>query len=161
LVVENTRNRNLVHPLACVANAQQHVSAERHFSDWHCPLPQFGFFGLDQNPAATRHRVARVRDEVDQNLLDLVAIRTDMVDCRIEGSCQLNIRLQQPFEQIGHATGDGADIQQLGLARLPPAEREKLTGQICRMTRSFTDGLGTLAKFRVPASGGENLVAIP
>ena len=90
---------------------------------------EIGLRRLDREPPALRHRVARVDDEVHENLLDRDGIDPDGRERGRQRGHELDVGADQPPQQLFQLPDDGVDVHDLRLQHLAPAEREQLPRQ--------------------------------
>src|SRR6185437_639081 len=119
------------HADAGVADRQHHVFA-RHGSDIHRGI---GFVelhvpGLDQQPAALRHGVARVDAKIDQRRLELRAV--DVGDPEVVGEDRIDLDLlaERAAQQLVGPGDQVADIGRLRREPLLAREGEQAAGQL-------------------------------
>ena len=80
---------------------------------------------LDRQPAAVRHRIARVHREIEQHVLELVGIDPRLPQSAGEHGLDRDVLAQRPPQQVGHAGHQPADIERLRFQRLLPREGEQ------------------------------------
>ncbi len=85
--------------------------------------------GLDGEPAALRHRVARVDDQVDDHLLELAGVRLHAVQARRRHHRQLDVLADQPAQHRLHGGHHRVQVEHLGLQHLLAAEGQELPGE--------------------------------
>ena len=86
---------------------------------------------LDRQPAAVRHRVARVDREVEQHVLELVGIDARLPQAAGEHGLDRDVLAQGPAQQVRHAGHQSPDIERLRLQRLLAGEGEQPMRQRC------------------------------
>ena len=79
--------------------------------------------GLNPQPAAIRHGVARVRGEVHQDLLQLRRIDLDGAQVGRGGEGKLHVGAEEATEQGLHSAEQGIDVDDPGNQCLLPTER--------------------------------------
>src|SRR6185312_448274 len=117
-------------PVAGVAHREQNVrtGAGARRKHWRI-LIEIDVAGLDDQPAALRHGVARVDDQVQDDLLDLSAVGAHEPERLGQIRDELDILGQEPRQHLLEIVGEGAQVEDLGLEHLPAAERQQLTGE--------------------------------
>ena len=128
--LEEVRPHVRRHAVAGIADAQQHVRSRRA-GDVRREVVALGgdVRGLDDEPAAVRHRVAGVHGEVQQDLFDLRAIRLDLIEVRRELQLEHDVLAEQALHQVAGAADDVVEIQDDRLQHLLAAEREQFAGE--------------------------------
>jgi hypothetical protein len=95
--------------------------------------------GVDGQPAAARHRVARVHGQVDQYLLELAPVGLDRPQRRLRADGQLDVLDQRAVQQLARALHGPVEVEHLGPGHLVPGEREQLPGQPGRLLGRHPD----------------------
>ena len=106
---------------------------------WHEVFRQISVLHADGELAAARHRVACIGCQVQDHLLDLVAIDSDLVDLRREIRSQFDVLRNQSPHHALDARYDIAQVQHLRRQDLLATEREQSVRERCRMVRSLDD----------------------
>ena len=81
--------------------------------------------GLDGEPAAARHCIARVDREVEDRVLKLRRIRLDLPQAGGQHGLDFDLLAKRAVEQLAHAGDQLVDDQGLGRKRLLARERQK------------------------------------
>ena len=81
--------------------------------------------GLDREPAAARHCIARVDGEIEDRVLKLRRIRLDLPQTGGEHGLDFDLLAERAGEQFAHAGDQLVDDQRLGRKRLLARERQK------------------------------------
>ena len=90
---------------------------------------EHGLAGRDLDRSPVRHRLARIEDEVQEDLLDLHGIRVDRTFLRARDEDELHELACYAPEHRVERGDDRAQIEHLRLHHLAPAEREELPRQ--------------------------------
>ncbi len=85
---------------------------------------------LDDDLASVRHRVARIHQQVHQNLVQLAGIGHHVSQRRAEPGHQLDVFAEQRPEHLLRLSHHLVQIQNLGLRQLLPAEGEEVPRQL-------------------------------
>ncbi len=85
--------------------------------------------GLEHQPTALFHRVARVDGEVDHHLLELARVGLDAAQIGSQFEHQLDLIADQTLQHLVHVRQHPVDVEHLALHHLPAAEREQLPRQ--------------------------------
>ena len=148
----------LVHADAGVADAEQDVRARRDVAvRWRVALVELDVGGLDREPAAARHRVARVGGEVEDHLLDLRAVGLDRerrqsaswtLTCTSSPMIRSSIGSMPPTIALRSSTR--------GLQHLPAAEREQLPRERAALLGRVLD---LVERLRAPPGRSRSIAA--
>ena len=92
---------------------------------------------LDGQPAAVGHGVARVDDEVEERVLQLVGIGEGGPEPAALHGFHLDRLAERPAHDLRHAGDQAVHLQRLRLERLAPAEGEQAVGQLRRAVRAL------------------------
>ena len=95
--------------------------------------------------SAIGHRIARVDDQVEDDLLHLPAVGRDRRKPRRQIHVERVFRSEQAREHLLHVADDGGELERLGLQHLLAAEREELTGESGRAVARAEDVVERLA----------------
>ena len=109
-------------------------------------LVQLDVPGLDGNPAAVRHRIAGVHDEVDDDLLELSRVDGHAAEFRGRPEHERDVLTDQPLEHLGHARDHFVEAQHRGGENLLSAERQELRRQPTRARRRPLDDAEPVAE---------------
>ena len=90
---------------------------------------QLAVRGGDRDPAALRHRVARVHHQVHQHLLDLARIGQHVPEGGVVGEVEHDVGADQAAEHAVGLANDIVEREHLRLEHLAPAEGEQLPGE--------------------------------
>ena len=85
--------------------------------------------GFDRQAPAARHRVARVEDQVHQDLLQLSGVGADGVEPGRQLRHQFDAFADQPAEHLAHPDDQCVEIDRRRMEHLFAAERQQLPGQ--------------------------------
>ena len=97
--------------------------------------------GGQGQPAAVRHRVARVEGGVEQGGLELGEVDLDRRQRRREIEHDLELPAERAPDHFGEGVEAQVEIGHFGLQRLPPAEGEQVAGQGRRAIGGVEDRL--------------------
>src|ERR1700722_2513937 len=121
------------HALAAVAHAEHDVTTRAHYNPpRRGRLVDVDLVHLDPNAAAPWHRIARVHDQVHENLRDLARGHLDVARPEVSLRRDLDRLAHDVVEGSRHAIDDGAHVHHLLLDGLVSAERQQLAGQLNR-----------------------------
>ena len=109
-------------------------------------LGELGAEGLDGEPAADRHRVARVEHEIEQHLRQLARIGLDEAGRRAQPELERGLLAEGAPEHELEAAHRLVEIEHPGPQHLPAAERQELTGDRRRPFRGGADLLHVLSR---------------
>ena len=107
--------------------------------------------GLDREPAAVRHRVARVGREVEDHALDLRAVRLDRGEAGRQPHADADVVADDPAHHRLHAGDDLVQVEHARVQHLAAAEREQLAGERRRLLGRVGDLADLVAVLRVGA----------
>ena len=113
------------HAGAGVRDRQQHVGSRTdHRVIERIRRVQIDVAGFNDNVAAVRQGVARIHDQIHDDLLDLTRIRFDC--CHVLGhKCfHLDVRAHQPPEEVVEIYNDRVEVDDFRPQNLLPAEGE-------------------------------------
>ena len=120
--------RRLVHSLAGIAHGKEHVRAGRGIRVHRAiPFAERDVRRLDRDPPTPRHRVPRIDDQIDDDLLQLAGVGVHERELRIELCHELNVLAQKPPEHLLEIAGERVEVEDVRLQHLTAAEREQLT----------------------------------
>ena len=95
----------------------------------------------DLDRAASRHRIAGVRDEVDEHLVELGRIGLDRGHVGAEAHPHRDRFAREPSQERHDRLDDRIDVEHTRLEYLPPAEGEQLPGEGAGSLGGIDDGL--------------------
>ncbi len=85
--------------------------------------------GLDRQPSAVEHRIARIDREIDDDLPELAGVDFDPAEVGGGKRDQLDIFADQPAQQPVHLEDQVVEHQDAGFDDLPAGEGQQLAGQ--------------------------------
>ena len=91
--------------------------------------------------AGAVHGVPGVHRHVDQRGLELAEVDPDEAGLVRQLGHDRDAGARDRVEQVGHAAQPRADVEDLGLQRLPPREGEELAGELGRPVHRLRDGV--------------------
>src|SRR5437868_14211609 len=89
--------------------------------------------------SAVGHRIARVDNEVHENLLDLTAVGAYACACRAQLDHETDVLADQRAQQITDIFDDAIQLDHAWLQHLPPRERQQLLRQRSSAVRGKTN----------------------
>ena len=95
--------------------------------------------GRDRQHAAVRHRVARVDDQVHQQLFDLRLVGDDLQPLGREVGLDLDLGLDQAAKHPVEPPDDRVQVEELGPHDRLARERQELAGQVGGASGGFLD----------------------
>ena len=123
---------------AGIADRQQDVDARLDVDVLsHIRLGQHDPPGLDDHRAAARHRVARVRRQIEDRALNLTGIDMNRRKPIIGSDGQVDVLADDALEHGGHLSNRGVEINVHRTKHLAPGVGEQLAGQLRRPQRSL------------------------
>ena len=129
-----------IHAGAGVGHGQQHVGPRSRGEVLRgVRLVELGVAGLDGEPAAVGHRVARVDGEVDDHLLDLAGVRLHRAEPGPECRAELDVLTDQAPQQLFQVRDEHVQVQHLGRQHLLATEGEQLAREVGGTPRGFAD----------------------
>ena len=125
----------------------------------------------DPQSSAVRHRIARVRREIHQHLIELTGIGLHDVESGVDGDLELDVLANQPRQQRCHGVHDLVEVDGTRLQHLFAAECQELPRQVGGPLARFLDlqhvapagmvGVEAVEQqVRVPEDGGEDVVEV-
>ncbi len=129
------------HAGAGVADAQRDVGSGRQLALLRRPPVQPHLPGLDRQPSAVRHGVARVDAQVEQRVLELVRIDQDGIRIGHADHRHGDGRSHRASDQLLHAGDQPVHVGRLGFQRLPSRERQQPVRQRRRPVGGALRGL--------------------
>ncbi len=103
-------------------------------------MVEFDVPGLDRQVATLRHCIARIHDEVHQDLLELTVVGANRTELRLEFRHKLYAVLDKATKHLLHPRHELVDVEDRGAKNLVAAEREELARER-RRARRRTDHL--------------------
>ena len=102
--LEDALERRRVHPIARVAHGDSNVAAGGYLAELRLVRVDARIGRLDRERAAVRHRVARVRGEVQEDLLELARVDENGAEARFIARAELDRRADEPLNHLlgGH-----------------------------------------------------------
>src|SRR6266496_6302659 len=101
-----------------------------------------GMHGLNRNRATIRHSIARVHDQIDQNLFDLTWISTYPPGILTERRYQLDVFADQMPQQLVDLDNQIVEAKYLWLNDLPAGKGQ----QLAREVRCAPNGIAELGE---------------
>ena len=96
-------------------------------------------FNAHDEFAAFGHGIAGVDGEVDDDLLELSWIGANFPDGLADVEGELDLRTEQPGDEVANISGAGGEIERHGSQSLPPRESEQLTHEVGAAFGVFAD----------------------
>ncbi len=125
--LEDVVPRGVVHADAGVAHPQHDVGPRHGRAG--IVEDDVGVGGGDRELSASRHRVAGVHGEVDEDLLDLSPVRPDAAELRVERLDERHLFAEKPAEHPVHVGDDAVEVSHPWLQHLPARIRQQLPRQ--------------------------------
>ena len=120
----------VAHAGPAVRDGQQHVLAGRALAVLaDVLLVELDDRGLDRQPAAARHRVARVGGEVEHDALELRAVGLDHRRAGRERDGDADVVADDPPEHRLHSRDHVVEVERARMQHLAAAEGEQLAGE--------------------------------
>jgi len=85
--------------------------------------------GLEPQPSAMRHRIARVHAQVHEDLLELSGVRLYRLQVTRQIGVDLDVLSDDPLEHLEQVPDDVVEVQNVQLKDLLPAEGQHLSRQ--------------------------------
>ena len=118
-----------IHPLTRIADGQLDVGPRRQTERPGALGSERDIGRLNREPAARRHRVARVDGEVHEYLLELPGVGSDGRDARLEQAVERDVLADQPLEKRFDVGDDGVEVEHARPKDLLAGKREQLLRQ--------------------------------
>ncbi len=129
--LEHPLERGRIHPVSVVAHAQADVAPRLEAGPRaRVALVDVDVRGLDQQPAASRHRVAGVHGQVDQDLLHLARVGEYRPQVVLERRAQLDVLAEAAPQQLMSVADGLVEADHLGMDHLAAGKGEQLMGQL-------------------------------
>jgi hypothetical protein len=140
--LEHVRARLGVHSAPGVDHREHDVTPRLERGDTAPVLArELGVRGADRDRPVPGDRVARVDDEVDDQLLELRRIRDDRLQLGLNDRVERDVLADQPTEHLLREDDDVVQVERARVEDLPAAEGQELAGQRCRTVGDVLDSL--------------------
>ena len=160
-------------PVPVSDTRQANIVAGPHFERKCLGAVERTIGGLDPEPAAIRHRIARVDAQIKQRVFELVWIDQRCPEIALRGHRHLDAGPDRVVDQIRHACDQAIDVGRLRIERLTPGKRQQPMGQRRRAIRRALCGgdiafdvlvpalrYPDLQQFEAPGNSGQQIVEI-
>ena len=156
-----------------IANQQQHIRSRLDPDGIQArPFPDRHILGLNRQPPALRHRIARIDHQIHNHLLDLSGIRLDRAGRGVEFRTEFDdIFTDETPQHAVHIGDQRIEIQHFRRDKLTAAERQQLTSQpgcpVCRflnLLHIFPHSIGgsqpAKQQLAVPSNHGQEVIEV-
>ncbi len=117
-------------PVPVSATLRPRIVADRHEVVLHVAhLRRGAREGADRDRPALCHGIARVDDEIDDNLLELARVGAHGTQIAAMRHIEADIFAEQAFQQAGDFRDHVGQLEHLRAQRLLPRKGEQLTGE--------------------------------